>query len=130
MVHPRYPFCYMTLIVGWNKWIYFKLFIQCTVSFITEIINISMTFLWHETHSRLLELESTAWCKSGTRTPGPRDPGTRSPGPPSKFKSGTPGPPPKFKSGVPGPPLKFKSGTFMIIFLHCYIYNMEIISHE
>ena len=88
------------------------------------------TFLWHETHSRLLELESTAWCKSGTRTPAPRNPGTRGPGPPSKFKSGTPGPSPKFKSGVPGPPLKSKSGTFMIIFLHCYIYNMEIISHE
>ena len=50
---------------------------------------------------------------------GPWDPGTRDPGSSSKFKSGT-----------PGPPIKFKSGTFIITFLHCYIYNMEIIFHE
>ena len=31
-----------------------------------------------------------AWCKSGTRTPGPRILGPWDPGPPSKFKSGTP----------------------------------------
>ena len=32
-----------------------------------------------------------AWCKSGTRTPGPRNPGNRDleTGTPSKFKSGT-----------------------------------------
>ena len=30
-----------------------------------------------------------AWCKSGTRTPGPRETGIRDPGPPSKFKIGT-----------------------------------------
>ena len=47
-----------------------------------------------------------AWCKSGTRTPGP---GTS--GPPAKFKSGTPGPPSKFISETPGPPTTFKSGT-------------------
>ena len=52
-------------------------------------------------------------------------PGTR-----LKFKSGTTGPPSKFKIGTPGPPTKFKSGTFIITFLHCYIYNMEIIFHE
>ena len=44
-----------------------------------------------------------AWCKSGTRTPGP--------GTPLKFKSETPGPPSKFKSRIPEPPSKFKSGT-------------------
>ena len=53
---------------------------------------------------------------------GPRDP-TES------FKVG-PETPVKFKSGTPGPPTKFKSGTFIITFLHCYLYNMEIIFHE
>ena len=63
----------------------------------------------------------------GPRNPGHRDPGTRdSP----KFKSGTPGPPSKFKSVIPGPPRRFKRGTFIVTFLHCYIYNMEIIFHE
>ena len=87
--------------------------------------------------------KTRAWCKSGTRTPGPgiRDPPQSlkvGPGSPLKFKSGTPGPPSKFKSRIPGPPSKFKSGTFIIIFLHCltyfvldkYIYNMEIIFHK
>ena len=47
---------------------------------------------------------STAWCKSGTRTPGPGTlgPGTWDSEPPSKFKSGTRNPL-KFKSGTPGP---------------------------
>ena len=55
---------------------------------------------------------STAWCKSGTRTPGPGTlgPGTWDSEPPSKFNSGTRDPL-KFKSGTPGPPSKFKSGT-------------------
>ena len=74
------------------------------------------------------------------RDPEPRDPGTRDPGPPSKFKVGPgtllkfksriPGPPSKFKSGTTGPPTNFKSGTFIITFVHCYIYNMEITFHE
>ena len=76
----------------------------------------------------------------GSRDPGAWAPGIRDPEPPQslkvgpgtplKFKSETPGPPSKFKSGTPGPPTKFKSGTFIITFLHCYIYNIEIIFHE
>ena len=76
----------------------------------------------------------------GPRDLGPRDPGTLDLGPPRslkvgpgtllKFKSGTTGPPSKFNIGTPGPPTKFKSGTFIITFLHCYIYNMEIIFHQ
>ena len=76
----------------------------------------------------------------GPMDPGPRDPGTRDPGPalkfkngtrdPLKFKSVTPGPSSKFKSETPRPSTKIKSGTFKITFLHCYIYNMEIIFHE
>ena len=70
--------------------------------------------------------------------PEPRDTGTRDPpqslkvGPGThlKFKSGTAGTLSKFKSGTPGPPTRFKSGTFITTFLHCYIYNMEIIFHE
>ena len=65
--------------------------------------------------------------------PGLRDPPQSlkvGPWTPLKFKSGTPRPPSKFKSGAPGPPKKFKSGTFIITFLHCYLYNMEIIFHE
>ena len=45
-----------------------------------------------------------------------------------KFKHGTLRPPSKFKSGTQRPPTKFKSGSFIITFLHCYIYNMEIFS--
>ena len=91
--------------------------------------------------SSTLYTSNEAWCKSGTRTPGPRTPskfksGARDP-PPLKFKSGAPGPPSKFKSRTPGPSSKFKSWT-LIIFLHCLnyfvldknIYNMEIIFHE
>ena len=106
-------------------------------------------FLYKDFETRLLSSnvisisKTRAWCKSGTRTPGPgiRDPPQSlkvGPGSPLKFKSGTPGPPSKFKSRIPGPPSKFKSGTFIIIFLHCltyfvldkYIYNMEIIFHK
>ena len=60
--------------------------------------------------------------RSGLRDRGPRNP--------SKFKSGTPGTPSKFESRTPGPSIKFKSGTFIMTFLHCYIYNMEMIFHE
>ena len=42
-----------------------------------------------------------AWCKSGTRTPGP---GTLDP--PQNLKMG-PGTPLKFESVTPGPPSKF-----------------------
>ena len=62
-----------------------------------------------------------AWCKSGTRTPGPGTSGLGArdrpqslkvgPGTPLNFKSGTPGPPSKFISETPGPPTTFKSGT-------------------
>ena len=45
--------------------------------------------------------------------------GTRNP--PQSMKMG-PGTPLKFKSGTPGAPLKFKCGTFIITFLHCYMY--------
>ena len=92
---------------------------------------------------RSFGISTSAWRKSGTRTPGP---GTQDPtqwlkmghGTPLKFKSGTPGPLSKFKSGTPGHPTKFKSGTFIMIFLHYltyfvldkYIYDMEIIFHE
>ena len=75
-------------------------------------------FIFFEKH-----LRTAAWCKSGTRTPGP---GTRDPEPSSKFKSGT------------QEPLKFKSGTLIIISLHCltyfvlnkYIHNIEISFHK
>ena len=57
-----------------------------------------------------------AWCKSGSRTPGPgtcEPPQSLKVGPETslKFKSGTPGPSSKFKSWTSGPALKFKSGT-------------------
>ena len=76
-----------------------------------------------------------AWCKSGTRTPGP---GTSEPWDPPQSLNVGPGSPLKFKSGSPGPPSKFRNGTRIIIFPHCltcfvldkYIYNMEIIFHE
>ena len=42
----------------------------------------------------------------------------------------TPVPSSKFKSGSSGPPAKFKSVTFIIAFIHCYIYNIEITFHE
>ena len=64
---------------------------------------------------RSFGISTSAWRKSGTRTPGP---GTQDPtqwlkmghGTPLKFKSGTPGPLSKFKSGTPGPSTMFKSG--------------------
>ena len=73
------------------------------------------------TKSKIYIYLNEAWCKSGTRTPGPgtSGPGTQDlpqslkvgPWTPLKFESGTPGPPSKFKSRIPGPPSKFKSGT-------------------
>ena len=39
--------------------------------------------------------ENMAWCKSGTRTPGPRDPETRDPRPPQSLTVGQGTPPPK-----------------------------------
>ena len=90
---------------------------SCKLGFISPISL--LTFLtpceFSLTRTELdLLLLNLAWCKSGTRTPGP--------GTPLKFKSGTPGPPSKFKSGIPAPPTKFKSGTFIIIFRHCWTY--------
>ena len=107
--------------------------------------NIMITTIWNNILQKLEEHLSkatktkgqnkhvTSWCKSGTRTRGPREPGTWDSGPPSKFKSRTrtrdlgnlgpgtqdsppslkvgPGTPLKFESGTPGPPSKFKSGT-------------------
>ena len=61
--------------------------------------------------------EVSAWCKSGSRTPGP----------PLKFKSGTPGPSSKFKSGTLGPPTKFKSGT-PSAFFNEFIFFQDIFS--
>ena len=78
-------------------------------------------------------LKIWAWCKCGTRTPRP---GTSRlwdprPGTPLKCKCGTLGSTSKFKRGTPGSPTKFKSGTFIITFLHCYIYIFcsELIHH-
>ena len=55
--------------------------LQCVFRFMKIFPSCCRT---HERYKR-------AWCKSGTRSPGPgpQDPETRDPGPPSKFKSGT-----------------------------------------
>ena len=99
------------------------------MSLIPQVLNTTTRIELNLTR-QITTYVATAWCKSGTRIPGP--------GTPLKFKSGTPGPPSKFKSGTPGPLSKFKSGTFIIIFLHCltyfvldkYIDNMVIIFYQ
>ena len=77
----------------------------------------------------------TAWCKSGTRTPGP---GTSGPGirdPPSTFKSGTPGPLQNLKMGPPDPLQSLKVGPphlslmnsffsgYLIVFYLCVFFK-------
>ena len=68
---------------------------------------------------------STAWCKSGTRTPGPGTlgPGTWDSEPPSKFKSGTPGPLQNLKVGPPHLCLmnSFFSEYFIAFFTYLFL---------
>ena len=59
---------------------------------------------WKTANSTSRGSTSKAWCKSGTRTPGPSDWG---PSTPLKFKIGTPGSSSRFNSGTLGPtPIK------------------------
>ena len=57
-----------------------------------------------------------AWCKNETRTPGPGTQDLDTLGPETRDS------PQSLKEGTPGPTSKSKSGTFIITFLHCYIY--------
>ena len=84
---------------------------------VNHIINCENVYNWKGNRfssfrSKLIR----AWCKSGSRTPGPKTWDllqSLKVGPVTslKFKSGIPGPSSKFKSWTSGPALKFKSGT-------------------
>ena len=66
----------------------------------------------------------TAWCKSGTRTPGP---GTSGPGirdPPSTFKSGTPGPLQNLKMGPPDPLQSLKVGPPHLSLMNSFFFRI------
>ena len=76
---------------------------------------------------RSFGISTSAWRKSGTRTPGP---GTQDPtqwlkmghGTPLKFKSGTPGHPTEFKSGIPSPFFNEIFQNISLLFLLIYLY--------
>ena len=89
------------------------------------------------TKSKIYIYLNEAWCKSGTRTPGPgtSGPGTQDlpqslkvgPWTPLKFESGTPGPPSKFKSRIPGSPSKLKVGPPYLSLMNSFFLEYLIV---